>query len=77
MAKDTLPTTLAELKTEEQKVRAELQSKRLDHSLQKLGSTATLRTLRTRLARILTMQTIVAAAPATPPSVKKKTPEKK
>ena len=56
MPKTNLPTNPADLKKEEAKVREELRQARLEHSLQKLSSTATLRTLRARLARILTMQ---------------------
>lgn len=51
-----LPTTKDGLLKEEAKVRHELAAARREHSLQKLGSPATLRKLRVRLARVLTMQ---------------------
>lgn len=57
MAKRTdLPDTAAGLAKEAQKVRQELSDARLAHALQKLDSPAKLRSLRRRLAHILTLQ---------------------
>jgi ribosomal protein L29 len=54
--KYTVPTTPAALEKEVDKLRGELAEARRSHALQKLESPAKLRTLRRRLARVLTVQ---------------------
>lgn len=54
--KDDMPTTPQALAKEAEKLRTELAEARRNHALQKLESPATLRTLRRRLARVLTLQ---------------------
>jgi ribosomal protein L29 len=54
--KAELPTTPQALAKEADKLRAELAVAKRNHALQKLESPATLRTLRRRLARVLTLQ---------------------
>ena len=51
-----LPTTVDALTKEAAKVRKELAEARRQHALQKLDSTAKLREMRARLARILTVK---------------------
>lgn len=51
-----IPTTAEGLAKEEAKLRQAIADARLSHALQKLESPATLRTMRARLARVLTMQ---------------------
>jgi ribosomal protein L29 len=54
--REELPTTPQALAKEAEKLRGELAEARRNHALQKLESPATLRTLRRRLARVMTVQ---------------------
>ncbi len=57
--KQDLPTTPQALAKEADKLRTEIAEAKRNHALQKLESPATLRTLRRRLARVLTLQSHV------------------